>query len=130
MQLFPEYAPYILLVETIRTRFCWLTLGNFPSLWFVQKENRPEKFPFTKTNCSIVLAVQKSVKYLFAPNSLLFRKSGWEEKKRRENCFSIYAFQANAINYFHNACLFDKKIYRIKKQNVKLSSSGPTKPHA
>ena len=63
-----------------------------PSLRLVQKKNRPEKFPFTATNNRIVLAVRRSVKYFFAPNSPLFRKNGEEKKKKRGNwevvCFS------------------------------------------
>ena len=48
------------------------------SLWLVQKKNRPEKCTFIATNNWIVLAVWWSVKYFYAPNSLIFRKNAAE----------------------------------------------------
>ena len=64
----------------------WLHLSN--NLWgipvylrLVQKKNRPEEFPFIATNNWIVLVVQWSVKYLFAPNSPKFQKNCNEEKE-------------------------------------------------
>ena len=48
-------------------------IKNSPSLQLVQKKNRPEKFSFIATNNWIV-------KYYFAPNSSIFRKSPREEE--------------------------------------------------
>ena len=51
-----------------------------------------KKFPFIATINWIVLAIQWSVKYFFAPKSPLLRKSGGEKKKKKGNyeafCFS------------------------------------------
>ena len=57
-------------------------LKNSSLLLLDQKKKRPEKVFFIATNNWIVLAVRKSVKNDFAPNSPWFRKSGGEEKKK------------------------------------------------
>ena len=57
-------------------------LKNSSLLLLEQKKKRSEKVFFIATNNWIVLAVRKSVKNDFAPNSPLFRKSGGEEKKK------------------------------------------------
>ena len=53
---------------------------NFPLQRLIQKKNRQEKFPFIAINNLIVLAVGWSVKYVFAPNFLIFQKSHGEEE--------------------------------------------------
>ena len=69
-----------------------ISLGNFPSLAYVQKKNRPEKFSFIATNNGIVSTVQWSLKYLFAPNSPLFQKGSVEEKDTTVSKALYFAF--------------------------------------
>ena len=52
--------------------------GEFPFEENYSDNDRPEKCPFI----GILLAVRWSVKYFFAPNSLLFRKSSGEKKEK------------------------------------------------
>ena len=62
-----------------------LASGEIHFAALIRKKNRPEKCPFLATNNWIVLAVRRSVKYLFDPNSLLFWKTGQEKKKKKGN---------------------------------------------
>ena len=61
----------------------WLHLstslwGNSSSLRLAQKKKRPEKIPFMAKTNWITLAVHWSVKYFYALNSPIFRKSRGE----------------------------------------------------
>ena len=72
----------------------------------VEEKNRPEKFPFIATNKSISLSVRSSLKYFFAPNSPLIRKSSGEMKKERGNyealCFSS---KRKKLQYSHGTII-------------------------
>ena len=52
-----------------------LVPGEFPFAAASSEKNRPENLFFMATTKRIVLAVRWSAKYLFAPNSPMFRKS-------------------------------------------------------
>ena len=65
-------------------------LGNSPLLHLFQEKNGPEKFLFIATNNWIVLSDWWSVKYFFAPNSLIFRKR--HEKKKMEKTVKCKTF--------------------------------------
>ena len=99
----------------------WLHLSS--SLWgiplccdFFRKRIGQKNFPLIATSNRIVLAVQWSLKYFFAPNSPSLRKSGGEKKKKRGNS-KLFAFQANAIILKHT---FHLKRYT---QSIKLLSN-------
>ena len=69
--------------------------GEFPFAVTCSEKNRPEKFHFIATNNWTGLAVQWSVKYFFALNSLIFWKSCTKEEeaegekgKHKALCFS------------------------------------------
>ena len=62
-----------------------------------RKTKEQKKLPFIATSNWIVLAVQWSVKYFFAPNSPLFREGGGEKKRAN---YEPIAFQTNVINKF------------------------------
>ena len=70
------------------------SLGNSPSLGLVLKKNRPEKFPLITTNNRFALAVQWSVKNIFAPNSPIFRKNyGEEEDGENQQMHNVLLFK-------------------------------------
>ena len=60
------------------------SLPGFTLAKTCSEKNKPQTFPFTGTNNSIVLSVRRPVKYFFAPISPIFRKSR-EEKEDGEN---------------------------------------------
>ena len=105
------------------------SLGNSPSLGYVLKKNRPEKFPLITTNNRFALAVQWSVKNIFAPKfpdipEKLWRRRRWR-KPTNAQCF---AFQANAINCI-STCYFKATWNRkpARKSKKALINSSPIK---
>ena len=97
MQIWLEYVIYTLLVETIPTRFYWLTCRekNLSKVKHCSKDSFRKSidtkiFLFIETNNLIVLAVQSSVKYFFDPNSPILLTHVWQKNiKNTGNCKAL-----------------------------------------
>ena len=98
-------------------------LGIPPSLEIVQKKNRAENFTFIGTNNWIVLAVQWSVKYIFASNSPISWKSCAEERENSKAlCFAskckkvkMKTFTALSVISTKNLKILKYHIFLIKQ---------------
>ena len=74
------------------------------SLSFILQKNRPEKFRFIARQNYIVLAVWWFVKYYFAPNFPIFRKSQTEEdggNRKMQSALLLKQMQQNKEIYLN-----------------------------
>ena len=99
----------------------WLYLSSQPlwislrGKWFRKRIDQPEKCTFIATNNWIVSAIWLSVKYFFASDFPLFRKSGGEKKKKgnyKGFCFSNKSKKDNS--YKSDALIFKNQEYGLK----------------
>ena len=105
--------------------FIKLVSGKFPFAKTYAAKNRPKKYLCIATNTWIVSAFRWSVKYFFAQNSPLFRKSRGERRRKKgiKGNFGAFSFQVNVkSNMYFCISLFAFFCFSCKCSIIKQMS--------